>query len=98
VEQRSIADYLLIAHVVSFANTDRLARGPSEARRRYLDFLGAQIDPRYRPSLRAYERALRARNALLKSPHPRRRFCERSCALRRERNSSAANRGRSASG
>src|SRR5438132_4840544 len=31
-------------------------------------FLGAQIDGSYRPALRAYERALRARNALLKSP------------------------------
>ena len=41
------------------------------SRRRYLDFLAAQIDPLYRPTLRAYERALRSRNALLKSPHPR---------------------------
>src|SRR5881398_2173919 len=29
---------------------------------------GAQIDGSYRPALRAYERALRTRNALLKSP------------------------------
>ena len=40
-------------------------------RRRYLDFLGLQIDNAYRPALRAYERALRARNALLKSPTAR---------------------------
>ena len=63
---------LRVARVVSFANTDiELVRGGSETRRRYLDFLAAQIDPLYRPTLRAYERALRSRNALLKSPHPR---------------------------
>ena len=72
VEQRTLDEYLRIARVVSFANTDiELVRGGSETRRRYLDFLGAQIDPQYRPTLRAYERALRSRNALLKSPHPR---------------------------
>ena len=72
VEQRTLEEYLRVARVVSFANSDiELVRGGSEARRRYLDFLGAQIDPLYRPTLRAYERALRSRNALLKSPHPR---------------------------
>ena len=72
VEQRTLDEYLRIARVVSFANTDiELVRGGSEARRRYLDFLAAQIDPLYRPTLRAYERALRSRNALLKSPQPR---------------------------
>lgn len=72
VEQRGPAEYLRLARVVSFANADiELARGSSEARRRYLDFLGAQIEPSYRPSLRFYERALRARNALLKSATPR---------------------------
>jgi DNA replication and repair protein RecF len=54
--------------VVSLANTDiEMVRGGSEARRRYLDFAGTQLDSRYRPTLRAYERALRSRNALLKS-------------------------------
>ncbi|MEY2480106.1 MAG: replication and repair protein RecF [Verrucomicrobiota bacterium] len=72
VDQTSAAEYLRIARVVSFANTDiELARGGSEPRRRYLDFLGSQIDPSYRPTLRAYERALRSRNALLKAPQPR---------------------------
>jgi DNA replication and repair protein RecF len=72
VEQRPLEEYLRLGRVVSFANTDiELVRGGSEARRRYLDFLGAQIDPLYRPTLRSYERALRSRNALLKSPHPR---------------------------
>lgn len=72
VEQRTLGEYLRLGRVVSFANTDiELVRGGSEARRRYLDFLGAQIEPLYRPSLRAYERALRSRNALLKSSQPR---------------------------
>jgi len=72
VEQQTATEYLRIARVVSFANTDiELVRGGSDARRRFLDFLGAQIEPTYRPTLRAYERALRGRNSLLKSPHPR---------------------------
>lgn len=71
-EQRSAAEYLRIARIVSFANTDiELVRGGSEPRRRFLDFLGSQIDARYRPVLRAYERALRSRNAILKSSAPR---------------------------
>lgn len=73
-EQRTLGEYLRLARVVSFANTDiELIRGGSEARRRYLDFMGMQIDPLYRPTLRAYDRALRSRNALLKSPHSRAR-------------------------
>src|SRR3954447_8427608 len=72
VEQRTLGEYLRLGRVVSFANTDiELVRSGSDSRRRYLDFLGSQIDPLYRPSLRAYERALRARNALLKSAQPR---------------------------
>jgi DNA replication and repair protein RecF len=71
VEQRSVADYLQLGRVVSLANTDiEMVRGGSEFRRRFLDFLGAQIEPTYRPTLRAYERALRSRNALLKAPQP----------------------------
>ena len=69
IEQRTLREYLRIGRVVSLANADiELVRAGSEGRRRYLDFLGAQIDGSYRPALRAYERALRARNALLKSP------------------------------
>jgi DNA replication and repair protein RecF len=72
IEQRDLSDYLRLVPVVSFANADLdLVRGPGELRRRFLDFIGAQIDVRYRPALRAYERALRSRNALLKSTHPR---------------------------
>jgi DNA replication and repair protein RecF len=37
-----------------------------------LDFLGAQVVPDYLRKLRAYERALRSRNALLKNNRPRR--------------------------
>src|SRR5438874_3781224 len=71
VEQRTLDEYLRVARVVSFANADiELARGGSETRRRYLDFLGAQSRPAYRPTLRAYERALRSRNARLRSPVP----------------------------
>jgi DNA replication and repair protein RecF len=72
VEQRTLGDYLRLGRVVSLANSDiELVRGSSESRRRYLDFLGTQIDGSYRPALRAYERALRARNALLKNRLPR---------------------------
>jgi DNA replication and repair protein RecF len=74
VEQRTAAEYLRIGRVVSFANIDiEMVRGNSEPRRRYLDFVGSQIEARYRPTLRAYERALRSRNALLKSAQPRAR-------------------------
>ena len=74
IEQRTLSEYLRLGRVVSFANADiELVRGGSDSRRRYLDFLGSQIDPLYRPSLRAYERALRSRNALLKSAQPRSR-------------------------
>ena len=73
-EQRNAAEYLRLARVVSFGNADiDLVRGGSELRRRYLDFLGSQVDARYRPTLRAYERALRSRNSLLKSSRPRTR-------------------------
>ncbi len=72
VEQRVALEYLRLARVVSFANTDiEMVRGGSEPRRRYLDFLGSQMDPRYGATLRSYERALRSRNALLKSAQPR---------------------------
>lgn len=68
VDQRTTTEYLRIARVVAFANTDiELLRGSSEPRRRYLDFAGSQLEPHYRQTLRAYERALRSRNALLKS-------------------------------
>jgi DNA replication and repair protein RecF len=68
IEQRDQAEYLRLVRVVSFANHDLdLVRGSAEVRRRYLDFIGVQVEARYRPALRSYERALRSRNALLKS-------------------------------
>ncbi len=68
VEQSGPAEYLRVARLVYFSNTDlELVRGPADARRRFLDFLGSQIEPLYRANLRAYERALRSRNRLLKS-------------------------------
>jgi DNA replication and repair protein RecF len=74
IEQRDLAEYLQLVRVVSFANHDlELIRGTGELRRRYLDFIGSQVEARYRPALRAYQRALRSRNALLKSSHPRTR-------------------------
>ena len=58
--------------VVWMGNEDlELVRGPGEGRRRYLDFLGAQLDPAYRRSWSRYRRALRAKNLLLKESRPR---------------------------
>jgi DNA replication and repair protein RecF len=70
VQSRS-DQYLGIGLVAFFSNDDmELIRGTSSKRRRYLDFLGAQCDPGYLKHLRAYERALRSRNFLLKDgPH-----------------------------
>ena len=47
-----------------------LVRGSGEGRRRYLDFLGTQAFPAYRPALLAYDKALRSRNRLLKDDRP----------------------------
>lgn len=58
--------------VVWMGNEDlELVRGPGEGRRRYLDFLGAQIDPNYHRSWSRYRRALKAKNLLLKEGRPR---------------------------
>ncbi len=58
--------------VVWMGNEDLdLIRGPGEGRRRYLDFLGAQIVPHYRRSWSRYRRALKAKNLLLKEGRPR---------------------------
>jgi DNA replication and repair protein RecF len=71
--QTKSADYLAVGRVVWIGNDDlQLVRGSGSGRRRYLDFLGAQIEPGYLRHLRAYERALRSRNALLKDNRPRR--------------------------
>ncbi len=71
--QSRTADYLAVARVSWISNNDiLLVRGSGAHRRRYLDFLGAQVAPNYLRHLRAYERALRSRNALLKENRPRR--------------------------
>ncbi len=58
--------------LVWMGNEDlNLIRGPGEERRRYLDFLGAQLDPNYRRAWSRYRRALRAKNLLLKEGRPR---------------------------
>lgn len=58
--------------LVWMGNEDlELIRGPGEARRRYLDFLGTQLDPAYRRAWSRYRRALRAKNLLLKDGRPR---------------------------
>jgi DNA replication and repair protein RecF len=73
VPQARSADYLKVARVAWFSNDDMdILRGTSSKRRRYLDFLGSQLDPLYLRHLRAYDRALRSRNALLKEARPRR--------------------------
>ena len=72
VPQKTAHEYLRVGRLVYFANSDiDLARGPGEVRRRFLDFVAAQCEPGYRAALREYERALRSRNLLLKSPSPR---------------------------
>ena len=77
VEQAGTAEYLRLAKLVYFSNTDlELVRGSGDGRRRFLDFLGSQIEPIYRTNLRAYERALRSRNRLLKTVPSRRREVE----------------------
>ncbi|MBC8127537.1 MAG: DNA replication and repair protein RecF [Gloeobacteraceae cyanobacterium ES-bin-144] len=58
--------------VVWMGNEDlELIRGPGEGRRRYLDFIGAQVEPSYRRSWSRYRRALQAKNLLLKEARPR---------------------------
>ena len=72
VEQKTAREYLAIARLVYFGNRDiDLVRGSGEGRRRFLDFVAAQLDGAYRKTLRDYERALRSRNLLLKSATPR---------------------------
>ena len=77
VEQAGPAEYLRIGRLVYFGNADlSLVQGPADGRRRFLDFLGSQIEPLYRTSLRSYDRALRSRNRLLKAHPVRRREVE----------------------
>lgn len=65
---RRTAEYLSAGGlVVWMGNSDlELVTGTGEPRRRFLDFLGSQLYPGYRAALKAYEKALRQRNFLLK--------------------------------
>ncbi|QQL45936.1 DNA replication/repair protein RecF [Sulfuriroseicoccus oceanibius] len=64
------ANYLAHSGLVVWMGNDDilLVRAGGDGRRRFLDFVGSQMFPEYRGSLRAYERALRSRNFLLKKP------------------------------
>lgn len=58
--------------IVWMGNEDlELVRGSAESRRRYLDFVGSQLEPGYRTALARYRRALKAKNLLLKDPRAR---------------------------
>jgi len=61
-------DYLRSGGLVVWMGNDDLSlvRGSGSLRRRYLDFLGCQLDPLYRDHLHRYTRVLKARNILLK--------------------------------
>ncbi len=72
VEQKSAFEYLELGRVVYFSNADiEIVRGGGEVRRRFMDFIAGQREGAYRTALRAYERALRSRNFLLKAPSSR---------------------------
>jgi DNA replication and repair protein RecF len=71
VEQNDAGEYLKVGRVMWFSNSDlRLVRDGAEVRRKFLDFVASQTTRGYRDQLRAYERALRSRNLLLKAPIP----------------------------
>lgn len=68
--RRDYTDYLADARpVVWLGNSDMaLVTGAAEDRRAYLDFLGSQWHPAYRPALSEYRKALKSRNMLLRNP------------------------------
>jgi DNA replication and repair protein RecF len=77
VEQKRSRHYLEVGRVVWFSMSDiGIVRGSSAERRDFLDSVAGQRTAGYRPALRAYERALRSRNLLLKAPSPRPREIE----------------------
>lgn len=72
VEQKRARHYLELGRVVYFSMSDiEIVRGGSAERRDFLDSVASQRTAGYRQTLRAYERALRSRNLLLKAPSPR---------------------------
>lgn len=68
--RQSRTDYLADGGLIVWMGNEDLAliRGPGEGRRHFLDFLGAQLDPKYRTAYTRYRRALKAKNLLLKEP------------------------------
>ncbi len=68
---RKLTDYLGVLRAVVFCTEDlQLIKGTSRGRRRFLDLLLAHTAPAYLPMLQRYARAVRARNALLRSRMP----------------------------
>ncbi len=68
---RRLTDYLGVLRVVVFCTEDlQLVKGTGRIRRRFLDLLLTQTYPHYLPVLQAYARAVRSRNAILKSRVP----------------------------
>ena len=68
---RKLTDYLGVLRVVVFCTEDlQLVKGPSRARRRFIDLLLTQTHGTYLPLLQRYAQALRSRNALLKQRQP----------------------------
>lgn len=69
----SRTEYLADGGLIVWMGNEDLAliRGPGETRRHFLDFLGAQLDPKYRTAYTRYRRALKAKNLLLKEPRLR---------------------------
>ena len=68
--RKSRTQYLADGGLVVWMGNEDLAliRGSGEARRHFLDFLGAQLDPKYRTAYTRYRRVLKAKNLLLKEP------------------------------
>jgi DNA replication and repair protein RecF len=75
VVQSSTADYLSQGRIVWFGSEDLLlVNGPAERRRKLLDSAGLQLGEHaksYARDLKAYDRALRSRNLLLREGKPR---------------------------
>jgi len=67
-EVQSRSEYFTNGGLVVWMGNDDLSlvRGAGEIRRRYLDFLGCQLDAEYRRALASYRKALKVRNLLLK--------------------------------
>ncbi|MGB2403161.1 MAG: DNA replication/repair protein RecF [Akkermansiaceae bacterium] len=62
------SEYLSLGGLIVWMGNDdlELVRGSGRVRRRYLDFIGCQLEPAYRDHLNRYNRVLKARNLLLK--------------------------------